>query len=97
MPNTKILSTIIGNVAFARGLPVNTTSMCEKDAKILQYADDNTLFLQKEKYTIKKVLEIFHWYRVASRLSINVDKTKLVNIGAWGAKRLNWEGQFGLE
>ena len=94
MPNTKILSTIIGNVAFARGL---NTSMCEKDVKISQYADDNTLFLQKEKNTIKKVLEIFHWYRVASGLSINVDKTKLVNIGAWGAKRLNWEGQFGLE
>ena len=32
-----------------------------------------------------------------SGFSINFDKSKLVKIGAWGAKRLNWEGQFGLE
>ena len=34
---------------------------------------------------------------MVSGLSIDFDKTKLVKIGAWGAKRLNWEGQFGLE
>ena len=39
----------------------------------------------------------FDWYRVVSGLSINVDKTKLVNIGAWGAERLNLVGHFGLE
>ena len=34
---------------------------------------------------------------MVSGLSINLEKTKLVKIGAWGAERLNWEGQFGLE
>ena len=49
------------------------------------------------KKIIKKILDIFHWYRVVSGLAIDIEKTKLVKIGACRAKRLIWEGLYRME
>ena len=46
---------------------------------------------------MKKNLDVFHWFKKVSGLSINIEKNKMIKIGADRAKKLIWEGQFGLE
>ena len=55
--------------------------------KLSLYADDTTLFLNEYEHTIIKTYDIFRWYRVVSGLAINIDKTKLVRIGAYVGTR----------
>ena len=46
---------------------------------------------------MKKTLDVFHWFNEVSGLSVNIEKTRIIKIGADRAKRLIWEGQFGLD
>ena len=61
------------------------------------YADDTTLFLKADKDTVKKTLDVFHWFKKVLGISINIAKTRIIKIGADRAKKLIREGQFGLE
>ena len=64
--STEILSTVIRE---CRGLMVGA-----KETKISMYADDTTLFLKADKDTVKKKLDVFHWFKKVSGLSINIEK-----------------------
>ena len=42
--------------------------------KLSLYADNAILFLNKSKDTIRKVLDIFRWYKMVSGFVINIDR-----------------------
>ena len=65
------------------------------ESKLSQYADDTTLFLKDDKETLRCVLDVLRWFDKISGLSINRDKTKVIN-GAARDRRIPWEGQFDL-
>ena len=68
-----------------------------KETKISLYADDRTLIFKADIETVRKTLDIFHWFKKVSGLAINMEKTKNIKIGMDRAKRLIMKGQFGLE
>ena len=90
--SAKILGKVIREWDEVRALQVGGI-----ETKLSQYADDTTLFLKEDVQTLRGVLDIFRWFRVVSGLVINVEKAKVINIGASRARRMTWEGQFGLQ
>ena len=42
--------------------------------KLSLYADNAILFLNKSKDNIRKVLDIFRWYKVVSGFAIHIDR-----------------------
>ena len=88
----ELLSHCIRECGDIKGIEVHGTEIV-----ISQYADDTTVFLEGSHEAIKRLMSILRWFRKVSGLGINVEKTKVVKIGALRDRSLNWEGKYGME
>ena len=88
----EVLSHVIRECKDVKGITIGDTEI-----KLSQYADDTTLLLNGDKNSLEMVIDILRWFNRMSGLGINKDKTKVVKIGALRDRRIQWEGNFGLE
>ena len=87
----EVLSHVIRENPDIKGIKIGETEI-----KLSQYADDTTIFLDKDKNSLKCVMDVLRWFNKLSGLAINKDKTKVIKIGATRDRKIPWEGQFGL-
>ena len=52
--------------------------------KISQYVDDTTLVLKYDKNNLNRVLDTLKFFHLISGLKVNIEKTKVVQLGSWG-------------
>ena len=89
--NAEILARVIRVCDVFSGL-----QMGGEERKLSLYAKGTTLFL-KDVQNLKRVLVIFRLFKVEPDLPTNMERTKVVEIGASRAICLTWKGQSGLE
>ena len=75
----------------SRGIVVN-----DEDFKVLQYADDTTLFVDEDLDNVINIIKILKWFKSVSGLDIN-NKIKVVRIGALRESSIQWQGKFGFK
>ena len=69
---------------------------------ISHYAGDTMLFLDEDKKCLKRVMSLLRLFKAISGLSIHVEKTKVIKIGASrdrsleGKYRTNWTEEFDI-
>ena len=56
--------------------------------KISQYADDTTLVIKYCKNNLNRVLDTLKFFHKVSGLKVNIEKTKVVQLGAFGDGRM---------
>ena len=56
--------------------------------KISQYADDTTLITKNCKNSLNRVLDTLRFFHKVSGLKVNIEKTKVVQLGAVGDSRM---------
>ena len=56
--------------------------------KISQYADDTTLITKNCKNSLNRILDTLNFFHKVSGLKVNIEKTKVVQLGNWGDSRM---------
>ena len=88
----EILSHVLRESGKVRGLVVY-----DRECRVSQYADDTTLLLQEDYESVVEVLRILKWFKSVSGLDINIEKTRVVKIGASRGSSIPWQGKFGFK
>ena len=76
---------------------INGISILGTNVKIMQYADDTTLFIDGSFDSLSEVMNTFRIFEISSGLKINIDKSKLFPLGKSIQFILNFPHLFGLE
>ena len=62
--------------------------MFDKEFKSAQYADDTSMYIQLAEELLKECMKCLSDFKYVSGLQINIDKTKVIQIGGWRDSRL---------
>ena len=73
---TELLTRVINGNKDIHGIRIG-----KKEIKLVQYADDTTMFLKDGK-SVQNLLKILHAFEMCSGLKINIEKTEAMWIGA---------------
>ena len=87
----EILSHVIRESGDFRGIVVH-----DEEFRVSQYADDTTFLLDEDLQSVVSVIRILKWFKSVSGLDINMEKIKVVKLGASRDSSITWQGKFGF-
>ena len=82
-----ICAEILG-IAIRKNQRIEGIRIFGYEHKISQYADDTTLVIKNCKNNLNKVLDTLKFFHSISGLKVNIEKTKVVQLGQIGGSRM---------
>ena len=82
-----ICAEILG-IAIRENKRIKGITIFRREHKISQYADDTTLLTKNCKNNLNRVLDTLKFFHKVSGLKVNIEKTKVVQLGALGDGRM---------
>ena len=82
-----ICEEILG-IAIKENRRIEGISIYGHEHKISQYADDTTLVIKNDKGNLNRVLDTLKLFHSVSGLKVNIEKTKVVQLGVRGDGRM---------
>ena len=82
-----ICAEILG-IAIRENRRIEGITIYGHEHKISQYADDTTLVIKKDKANLNRVLDTLKFFHSTSGLKVNIEKTKVVQLGVRGDGRM---------
>ena len=78
----------IHNIFASYGIVALALSVSGYEHKISQYANDTTLVIKNCKNNLNRVLDTLKLFHSISGLKVNIEKTKVVQLGQVGGSRM---------
>ena len=82
-----ICAEILG-IAIRENQRIEGITIYGHEHKISQYADDTTLVIKNDKSNLNRVLDTLKFFHSVSGLKVNIEKTKVVQLGVRGDGRM---------
>ena len=82
-----ICAEILG-IAIRENRRIEGITIYGHEHKISQYADDTTLVIKHDKANLNRVLDTLKFFHSTSGLKVNIEKTKVVQLGVRGDGRM---------
>ena len=87
----EILAVLIRNDSNIKGITIGS-----REHKLSQYADDTSILLDGSKTSLENTIKVLKFYAEISGLKINLDKTKVIWIGANKQSPVRFCPDYGL-
>ena len=95
-PYIFVLAAEIMAAAIRENADIKGINIFEREQKISLYADDTMLYLAAQEKSLNQALSTLQEFKLISGLKINIEKTKIIKIGAWGDSRTTFCQEFFL-
>lgn len=96
-PYLFVLSAELLSIAIRHNDKIEGVTIGEKTHKIVQFADDTALTLLCKRDTLHETYKLLHRFRCISGLKINLEKTKVLRIGAIKDSDIVLLPEYGVE
>ena len=87
-PYLFVLAVELLGETFRANNEISGISVCGKEQKISQFADDTTLFMKFNENNLRICMSVLQNFYLISGLKINVEKTKAIKFGVTGDGRM---------